>query len=321
MTVEEWRQAAQRVSNWGRWGDRDELGTLNFVGTRQLLSAVEAVKRGQAYSLSDEINSRGVNGSSGFRRNPLHLMVVDGQDAALAYVDELPGAPEQSVASMQKGDFKFAEDMIIMSLQSGTQWDGLAHVYYDGLMYNGYSANSITSLGASRCGIHMPANRGVLGRGILIDVARSFGVDYLPERFAVTPEVLDDVLAEQGCVVASGDFILLRTGWLGKLHSDGNKGSYISEYAGLSWECAEWAHSHEVAAIAADNFGVEVNTGEFRLHMLAIRDMGMLLGEMWRLDELASAANADGAYESLLVAAPLPITSAVASPVNPIALR
>ena len=108
-----------------------------------------------------------------------------------------------------------ADDYIMMPLQSVTQWDGLGHVGYDELLYNGYPASSITTLeGSTKLSIHRIAARGFIGRGVLLDVARYLDVDRLPVDTRIDPQLLDAVARRQSTEVAAGDILLIRTGWI-----------------------------------------------------------------------------------------------------------
>jgi kynurenine formamidase len=148
----------------------------------------------------------------------------------------------------------------------------------------------------------------------------------LPDGFAVTQEHLAAAAAAHGVTVGRGDLLLVRTGRYARALREG-----WGEYAGgaspgLSFTTAGWLHRTEIAAVATDTWGFEVRPNEFDesfqpLHQVVIPNMGLLIGEMWALEELADDCAADGVYEFFLTAAPLPITGAVGSPVNPIAVK
>ena len=170
------------------------------------------------------------------------------------------------------------------------------------------------------------AARGILSRGILLDLARSKGVNRLATGQVVSPADLDEAERTQGVRVMSGDVLLLRTGHLGVFTADGNRQGYMTGEPGLGIDCAEWLHAREVAAVAADTMAVEVWPGEdpklaLPVHMLCIRDMGLTLGEMFDLDELAADCARDGVWEFLFTAPALKITGAVGSPLNPLAVK
>jgi kynurenine formamidase len=219
---------------------------------------------------------------------------------------------------------RFNDDLIIMPLQAATQWDALSHVYYEDKLYNGFPANSVTSLGAFHCGIDKVDAKGITSRGVLLDIVRLRGVQTFCELGEpITPAELDAAARVQRVTIERGDIVLVRTGWWARFLQtcDGAEPG-----AGLDWTCASWLHDHEVAAVAADNLMVEnpvsaVDGAILPMHMLCLRDMGLMLGEYWDLTALAADCAADDVYEFQLIAPPLRVTGAVGSPVNPIAIK
>jgi kynurenine formamidase len=213
----------------------------------------------------------------------------------------------------------------MMPLQAATQWDSLAHVFYDDELYNGVSSNTVTSLGAQKNGIDKQY-KGIASRGVLLDLARLRGVDWLERGEVITPADLDRACERQGVEVTSGDVLLLRTGWRTKYVRDGSRQEFMAGEPGLGVDSLAWLHHHEVAALACDNWAVEVLPGEdpevrLPFHMVAIRDLGLTLGEMFDFDELADDCEADGVWDCFFVAPPLRVTRAVGSPINPLALK
>jgi kynurenine formamidase len=324
----ELRAAAQKVSNWGRWGDGDELGTLNHITPEAIARAATLVRKGKKFSLSVPFDAYGPQGAHGFRRNPIHLMSIDGGDREMSErLGGWGGAAEHRIAELWRGPMRFNDDYIMMPLQAATQWDALAHVYYEEQLYNGYKSDAVTSFGATRDGIDKVAATGhVAGRGVLLDVARHRGVEHLEPLAVIGPDELEATASAQGVEVGRGDIVMVRTGWwLQYLHS-GDAAYWGPNSPGLSWRCAEWLHERAVAAVASDNIAVETSAHELPgvtlpFHMLALRDMGMLLGEMWNFESLGQDCHDDSIYEVLLVAQPLLITGAVGSPLNPIAIK
>jgi kynurenine formamidase len=164
---------------------------------------------------------------------------------------------------------------------------------------------------------------------VLLDVGRHLAPETgeLPDGYAITVADLDACIAAQGptSAVGRGDILLVRTGQYTRARREG-WGDYAGGPApGLSFTTAGWLHRTEIAAIATDTWGFEVRPNEFDvafqpLHQVAIPNIGLTLGEMWDLDELAEACLERESYEFLLTAAPLPVTGAVGSPLNPIAL-
>ncbi|PQP23415.1 cyclase family protein [Rhodococcus opacus] len=329
--TDDWRQVADRVRNWGRWGADDQLGTLNYITQEKISSAARLARRGVRFNLSIPVDAYGPQSAHGYRRNPVHMMTLDGGDADMSRALETQktggGAQEAEIIELWKGPMRYTDDFIVMPLQSGTQWDGLAHVYYDDRLYNDHPAASVTSAGAMRNGIeHVGASGGVMGRGVLLDVARHCGVRRLEPDVAIGPNLLDEVADSQGVAIEEGDILLIRTGWWTHFldHRDG--ATWQKAAPGVSWKVAEWLHERRVAAIAADNIAVERRTPEIDnhvllFHMLTIRDMGMTLGEIWDLEALAQDCAGDGVYEFFLSATPLLVTGAVGSPVTPVAIK
>jgi kynurenine formamidase len=324
----DFRRVADEVRNWGRWGDADELGTLNFITEDKVAQAAGLVKHGKVFPLGVDFGSSGPQGAFKFRHNPIHVMTVDGGDARSlprfgADWDRNPGAKELGTY-FQDVLFRFNDDMVIMPLQAATQWDALSHVYYEDLLYNGFPADSVTSLGALYCGIDKVDSKGITSRGVLLDLVRHRGVQtFLKLGSPITPAELDDVARSQGVTIGRGDIVLIRTGWWTRFLETGDGSEPGS---GLDWRCASWLHDHDVAAVAADNLMVEdpisgVKGTFMPMHMLCLRDMGLMLGEYWDLAALADDCAADGVWEFQLIAAPLRVVGGVGSPLNPIAIK
>lgn len=325
----EWRQVADRVRNWGRWGPDDQLGTLNLITEEAVRHAASLVRRGRRIALGVPYNAHGPQGAHGLRRNPIHIMTVDGGDQDIGELArEMMGPSEAWLADLfATSPARFTDDYIVMPLQGGTQWDAIAHIHYEGKMYNGFPAKLVTSLGAARNSIEPVARRGqIIGRGVLLDVARHRRVEHLGPNEVILPDELDAVAAAQGVAFRSGDILLVRTGWYRDFLARHDGESWAWEAPGISWRCAEWCHGKDIAAVAADNVGVEVmqprDDGFYSLfHMLALRDMGMMLGEIWDLEALGEDCAADGVYEFMLIAPALPFSGGVGTPVNPIAIK
>ncbi len=306
--MERVRAIARKVSNWGRWGPDDERGTMNFITPEVVRGAAACVRRGQVFSLGLPLGADGPQMGSGGRFNPIHLMSAIG------------GAVGQDPEG-----FRYADDVVIMPLQCATQWDSLAHVYYAGALYNGHPAASITVLGAARNGIDK-LGPGVVSRGVLLDVARLKGVERLAPGQVIGPEDLHAAERAAGLRVGTGDVLLVRTGHLAVFRADGDREGYVRRSPGLGIACVEWLHAREVAAVATDTYAVEVIPFEdpalpLPVHLLCIRDMGLTLGEMFDLDELAADCAGDGVWEFLFTAPPLRVTGGVGSPLNPLAVK
>lgn len=311
------------VRNWGRWGDTDQLGTLNLITSEVIRHAATLVKTGQVFSLSMPIDGDGPQGASGFRRNPIHLMAVGGGDSPgeLGHMAGTTSAADAVIKAHAGGRFGFTDDYLMMPLQAASHMDALSHVYFDGYFYNGVPASSVTSLGASRLSVTEVGSRGVCARGVLLDLPRYRGVPYLPPGTAVQVDELEAVAAAENVEIRPGDVLLLNTGSQLRHRQTGT--GLLAGFSGLDWRCATWLHDHDIAAVASDNSGIEcgMQDGILPLHVLCLREMGMVFGELWELEALSAACAADGAYEFQLVAAPLMVTGAVGAPVNALAIK
>jgi kynurenine formamidase len=308
--------AAERVSNWGRWGDDDVLGTLNHLDAAKRVEGAGLVKRGVAFSLAQRFDEHGPQRGWRRRTNPVHTMLSSGLDAEFG--------PQEFPHGLGGAD-----DVVFMPLQASTQWDGLGHIFDHGVAYNGRRASEVvTSDGDQLTGIETVAGL-IAGRGVLLDVGRAFGDDgELPDGFAITSAHLQATIEAQGesSYVGRGDIVLVRTGQLTRARRVG-WGEYAGGPApGLSFGTADWLHMTDIAAIATDTWGFEVRPNEFDdafqpLHQVVIPHIGLFVGEMWDLDALAADCAQDGRYSFWVTAAPLPVTGAVGAPVNPLAVK
>jgi kynurenine formamidase len=286
-------QVQESISNWGRWGADDERGTLNLLTPEIVKAAAGLVKTGKVYSLSMPLEAEGPQWPQRHKtwrittfRNPPH-------------------------------DRGSADDVITLHSHSGTHMDALCHVWYDNQLYNGYNAaEHMSSTGTTRNSIDKVPY--IVGRGLLLDIAGWKDVDHLQLGEVVTAADLDGCAEAQGVTIRPGDLLLLRTGWMRIFTSD--KALYNSGEPGIDTSTIPWLKAHDIMAVGADNQAVEVMTeippAQLPVHAAAIRDLGIYLLENLNLDALA----ADRVYESLLVVAPLQLTAAVGSPINPIAI-
>jgi len=302
-----------RYRNWGRWGEDDQRGALNFITPEALVHAGRMIRSGRIVSCGLPFDSNGPqNGGFGGRTNPIHTMLQDGGDIALGAQDHL-------------ALLRYTDDAVTMPLQCGTQWDALAHIFYRGQMYNGHGLDRVTSSGAKVNSIDRIAD-GVAGRGVLLDIPRYRGVDWLEAGHAVGHDELAGCAEAQGVDIRSGDIVLVRTGQLAQVRALGTWGEYDAGPApGLGITAAEWFTAHEVAALATDTWGAEVRPNEtpgvFQpLHLILLVNAGMTFGEIFDLEALSQACQEEGRYEFFFSAPPLPITGAVGSPINPIAI-
>ncbi len=303
-------EVAGRVRNWGRWGPQDEIGTLNLLDAAARLRAVGTVRSGKSFALGLPLSeAEGIQmGFIAGRVNPSRSMVQ---------INE-PLSPDPDWG-------RSSEDVVTMALQCATHWDALAHFSYGGVIYNGYPASSVDARGAGRCGIHRLST--LVGRGVLLDVARARGVAVLEPGYPITPDDLTAAADMGGVHSEPGDIVLVRTGQMAHLAAPGRDLlAYTTPSPGLSIETAAWFHHRDVAAVATDNLTFEVFPCQHEdlylpVHLLHLVEMGMTQGQNWVLDALAEDCADDGRYTFLLDATPLPFTNGLGSPLNPLALK
>jgi kynurenine formamidase len=275
------------------------------------------VQKGKVMSLALAYDAKGPQGGKTKypalgRFNPIHVMLRTGTDAYSGVLDHRK--------------IRGADDIIIMPLQCGTQWDGLGHIFYVDHMWNGYDCRSVTSAGAQKGGIENTREK-MVGRGVLLDIPRMLGMANLPDGFAVTCDHLDKAERHFGVAVGRGDYLLVRTGQMeAKLAAETWDGYSGGDAPGLAFETLDWLHKKQVAAIVTDTWGVEVRPNETEeanqpWHWIAIPIMGLTVGEIFYLAELAKDCAEDKRYEFMFVAPALPITGAVGSPTNPLAIK
>jgi len=306
VEADEIEELARRVNNWGRWGPDDEIGTLNLITPDVRRRAAACVRTGKAFSLALPLSqAEGIQlGFMPGRINPLRTMVQ---------INEAVGS----------WGMRTSDDIVMMAMQAATHWDGLAHVSWQGRIYNGFPASDITAAGTAHCGIHKV--RTLVGRGVLLDVARALGVEHLEPGYPIRAEDLDAAEALARTAVGSGDIVLVRTGQMIHLRAR-NVVAYTYPSPGVTTGTVGWFRDRDVAAVATDTIVFECYPWEnpeveMPVHRLHLVEMGMTQGQNWVLDDLADDCADDGVYEFLLDASPQPFTNAVGSPVNPVAVK
>ena len=317
LTLEDIRAAAERLKNWGKWGPDDELGTLNYTRPEDVVAAARLVEKGKVISLALAYDSKGPQGGKTKypalgRFNPVHLMLRTGTDAYSGVLDYRR--------------IRSADDLVIMPMQCGTQWDGLGHVFYGDTMWNGYDCRTVTTAGAQKCGIEKTKEK-MVGRGVLLDIPRLLGQKRLADGFAITNELLDRAEKHFDVQVRRGDYLLVRTGQMeALLEADTWDGYSGGDAPGLAFETLDWLQARQVAAVATDTWGAEVRPNQTDeatqpWHWISIPIMGLTVGEIFYLAELAKDCAEDKRFEFMFVAPALPVTGAVGSPANPLAIK
>jgi kynurenine formamidase len=298
------RPTARR--NWGRWGDDDERGALNLLTDDVVRAAAASITRGRVYSLGIPIQGQGVP-LMPHRGVPMRLTLKDGTD------DGIYAARGCHVGTGAH------EDVLVMASHTTSHMDALVHVYGEYQHYNGVGYDTMQALGgARRLGIEKVG--GFAARAVLLDMVRHFGADeHLEPGRPISGADLAAAAAGQGVEVRAGDVVLVRTGYLQlwlRCHAEGTEPPYTMP--GIDADGGRWLAEHDVVAVGADNAAVEVlpfDGGDYiGVHKILLVDSGIYLLEFL---DLAVAA-ADEAWEGLLTVAPLKVTGATGSPVNPI---
>lgn len=302
------KELASRVSNRGRWGDADRRGTLNLIDDDAVVRGIAAARQGKVFSLAIPFDADGPQtGIIPGRTNP-----------------ELEAVAVNMAFTGDPSDFTTSDDVVRMGVQSCTHWDSLAHAGYEGELYNGVPDSTNTAAGASELGIERYGP--IVSRGVLLDVARARGVDVLDGGHPISGDDLDAAVELAGLEIEAGDILLVRTGHI-RWFLAGDRHHYAEQpSAGMSTQTIEWLRARDVAAVATDTLVFEVWPSEdpaalLPVHMIHLRDMGLVQGQNFDLEALAADSATDGQYDCLLCATPLPLTHAFGGPVAPTAIK
>lgn len=317
-------------SSWSVWGDDDDLGTLNLLTEARTVAALAHVRAGRVFNLGLPLHEPRRNAASR-RANPVHQILYVGHE----HNGFQPGGPDDlSRGSVGRDDY-----LEVLWLQGSTQWDGLAHFrHLEHGNYNGVADSDIHGEEGCRLGVDRWAERGIVGRGVLVDVARyreSVGRPLDPTGCEpITVDDLRGALDLQRTEVRAGDVLLLRTGWVGHFlaQDDAERERLITpshqRNPGLlgTDEMVSYLWDLHISALAADNITVEAHPVDdpemsFRLHSHLLPLLGMPLGELWVLDALAEACAQDGDHAFLLVSVPLNVRGGLGSPAQAVAIK
>ncbi|OAN69167.1 cyclase [Jannaschia sp. EhC01] len=305
-------EATETLSNWGRWGAEDQIGTLNTIEQDDIVNAGRLIRKGRTFGLGIPLDTKIQTGLFGGRWNPIHTFLATGTDAY--------------AGNQANNGIQYADDAINMPIQGSTHWDSLNHVYYKNKMYNGFDCRLVDSKGGTKNGIEHTREK-MVGRGVLLDVARYKGVEYLEDGYGISNDELDACAAAQGVEIRKGDFVIIRTGQQEKCLRSGDWAGYAGGDApGVKFETCYWLKEKDIAAICADTWGCEVRPNETTevnqpWHWVVIPAIGITMGEMFYLRELAADCAEDGIYEFFFCAPPLNLPGGTGSPINPQAIK
>lgn len=310
-------------ASWQHFGPGDELGTINFLTPARVAAAAELIRTGARFGL----------------------------DYAVDAFEPYPTGTRRALVHHVFSNNEFHRDDWVDSfyLQSSSQLDALRHIGQPGRGFYGGLTSEANGPDSTALGIQSYARAGIAGRGVLLDLPRYFadaGLAYSTEStIAVDGPLLDEIASAQGVTFRGGELLLIRTGWAERYLA-----KTPEERATTPWRLSpglaqkhtvlRWLWDHEIALVAADNLAVEADPvidSDFRspddvppvrgvdhagmLHRPLIALLGMAVGELWKLDELAADCAADGVREFFLTVKPLNLPGGVGSPPNALAIK
>jgi kynurenine formamidase len=295
-TLDHWMQ---ELSNWGRWGKNDQLGTVNLITAAKRKAAAGLVKEGFSVSLSSDAET------------------VKSADNEFPFEQEMiaTGTDPNPMFGMDIYRTRYHGKVL-------THLDALSHMFYQGKMYNGYPQEQVNRQGAQQLAVTAYKN-GLTSRGILMDIPALKGVKYLELSTPVYPADLDAWEKKAGIKVAAGDIVFVRTGRWARRAEKGPWDTEVSA-AGMHASCARWFHQRDVAMVGSDTHGElmpsPVAGVAFPMHQLLLIAMGTPMFDNCDLEPLSQAAGSRHRWEFLVTAAPLAVPKGTGSPVNPIAI-
>jgi kynurenine formamidase len=299
MTRAQFDALFQEISNWGRWGKDDQLGTLNLITPAVRKGAAALVKEGITVSLALPLN-----------------------DVA----DPVNGNPfEHELAVSEFGGHQVAGDKYSVSYHgfAHSHMDGLPHFAHNGFFYNGVPFSEAKPTGASKLGIQNAGINGVFARGVLVDMPAHLGIPYLEPGVAITAADIEAWETQNGVRIGSGDVLLIRTGRWQKVAKDG-QWNFVARAAGSHASLARWLKQRDVAVIGSDGVSDVMPSGVEGLvnplHELVLAGLGMPILDNLDLDAVAATASRLKRPTFLYVGAPLRVPGGTGSPLNPLAV-
>lgn len=295
---------AEDVKNWGRWGAEDERGALNLITDAKEATAAGLVREGHTVScaLSLPVTPAPDNPT------PVRHHMIRGGDA-------------------QDPESRFGGSSDYFAIgphgMATTHLDALCHIFVEGKMYNGFDMREVRSDGAERNSI-MAAQDGVVSRGVLLDIPRLRGVEWLEPRERIGVDELAAAEEQQGVRVEEGDVLLVSTGRDARREAKGSWAPRGDGMAGLDASCIPWLHERGVAVLGSDGVSDAIPSGvdgwPMPFHQIVIVSMGVHLIDNMQLGRLMAACAERERWEFLFAIAPLRLERGTASPINPLAI-
>jgi len=300
-TKADFERFMKELSNWGRWGKDDQMGAVNLITPAKRKQAVATVKEGASFSMARNAETQGA---------------VDNPQPIVRKGN--PNGPPPATDISSTGDSFF----ISYHGYAHTHMDSLCHFFYKDQMYNGYARSEVTPEGGAAKNAVLNFKNGILTRGILMDIPRLKGIEYLEPGTRIYPEDLDAWEKKAHVKVGPGDVVFIRTGRWARRDA---KGPWpVSEgLAGLYVTCAKWLHSRDVAILGGDDAQDVLPSGiegiSQPIHVLVLVAMGMPIFDNCDLELISKEAAKRNRWEFLVTAAPAAVPFATGSVLNPIA--
>lgn len=303
------------LSNWGRWGQDDELGTLNLITAEARQRAAKLVREGLSVSCAWDIET--APHPDQLYGPPVRWMILSGQGGG-------DGDTSETAESLGRG----AAEWFGLAFHglSDTHLDAPSHKFWRGRMYNNRPAELVTSWSGARENAVTAAHDGIVSRGVLLDVAAVRERPWLEAPDGAHAADLDAAEQSEGVRVEAGDFVLLRTGGGLKRRERGRSDVARDGIQESGWhaDCLPWIYERDVAAIGADT-AQDIYPNPYSgvgspIHIVGLVSMGLWLLDNMDLEELAVTCNRLQRWEFYFSVAPLRIRGGTGSPVNPIAV-
>lgn len=286
------------LSNWGRWGPDDQLGTVNLITPETRLEAARLVTEGVSVSLARNVEKvEAVDNPRPFRHSMLN------------------------VGLNNPGQFVSDDYQVSYHGYAHTHMDSLCHMAFEGRMYNGFPQAEVVAEGAPKLAV-LNFKEGIFARAVLMDIPRLKGVDWLEPGTPIYPADLDKWEEQAGVKVGSGDAVLIRTGRWARRDQEG-PWDVSKKSAGLHASCARWLKDRDAAILgsdAASDVSPSLVDGVGQpIHQLAIIALGMPIFDNLDLEAVSAEAARQNRWEFLVTAAPIAVGGGTGSPFNPIA--
>jgi kynurenine formamidase len=318
VSDQEWREWFRTLSNWGRWGPDDQRGTLNLIDGAKVAAAASLVQEGRSVPCGRVVEF-------GDR-----VSVYEAADAPMHFVTSTGARLNADGAGGGLDWVGFSIHGLYM-----THLDAPSHQIWNGTMYNGHPAGSLTAEAGARVGSIELAGEGVVSRGVLLDVAEFLGTEALEAGYAIGPEELDAAAAAHGVEPEPGDVVLVRTGY-GSVRGDqrqrvpdialapgSSDRSTLPHLPGLAESTLPWFRAHDIAIVGTDT-GTERRPSAQQwlapFHVVAMCAMGMWVLDNFELEALARTCRELSRWTFMIVIAPIRFKNTTGSPVNPIAV-